>query len=238
MGPRSEDRGWRPNALIRGRGIVGVVRASLGPRSELRVRTAAEASLVCDAQLQWGHDPKTVDGGGRPGVTSGGRPSFNGATIRRPWMDGLQIIWLSAGPASMGPRSEDRGWESGILACSPRDFRRFNGATIRRPWMERPTPSHKPRGFAETSASAACQAIPRPIQNSLLGSDAMVAKPVGESNASATGGYSALAALAQETGPNRLMIDSVVKDRPAQKILTSRTRVSIGLPMERIRRFL
>ncbi len=158
MGPRSEDRGW------------------LWSNST----TLAEWGV-----LQWGHDPKTVDGPARqrvhPGRVASMGPrsedrgwanctpvlpwmlaSFNGATIRRPWMDpGLVPGPARLEPASMGPRSEDRGWAEiragGRVAMvllqwghDPKtvdgarthwaDVRQmlpsFNGATIRRPWME------------------------------------------------------------------------------------------------------
>ncbi len=61
--------------------------------------------------LQWGHDPKTVDGLDRCSTPVAPLAGFNGATIRRPWMATYplsQQMWAEL--ASMGPRSEDRGW--------------------------------------------------------------------------------------------------------------------------------
>ncbi len=61
--------------------------------------------------LQWGHDPKTVDGREHfPSEIFGNSLRFNGATIRRPWMVEALQATSRRWDASMGPRSEDRGW--------------------------------------------------------------------------------------------------------------------------------
>ncbi len=85
--------------------------------------------------LQWGHDPKTVDGTGSRPTGRCAIACFNGATIRRPWMAAPRRGAPRRSPAaSMGPRSEDRGWVEEVSRTHQSSFS-FNGATIRRPWM-------------------------------------------------------------------------------------------------------
>ncbi len=133
MGPRSEDRGWLKEEQ---KSLRAERRASMGPRSEDRGWARSLLYPCCPAcGLQWGHDPKTVDGNLSALPANVGRAGFNGATIRRPWMARARSPRVrSALQASMGPRSEDRGWSMQLSARLPLIWC-FNGATIRRPWM-------------------------------------------------------------------------------------------------------
>ena len=154
MGPRSENRGYvagpgqrpgrdrlqwvhGPRTVV----IVGVVQrieqgktASMGPRSENR-------------------------GYGNPQGPAGAEPrGFNGSTVREPWLSWmipesslprLVLQWVH-GPrtvvmrrhgrlrrlheASMGPRSENRGYFRSHRGPA-RNWHSFNGSTVREPWL-------------------------------------------------------------------------------------------------------
>ncbi len=94
MGPRSEDRGWL-----------------------LHVEERRAAAL----RLQWGHDPKTVDGSKRcPGPISPPSASMGPRSEDRGWSRRSRAGRGSANTASMGPRSEDRGWAGGECHPLPR----------------------------------------------------------------------------------------------------------------------
>ena len=161
--------------------------ASMGPRSENRGYAAGcSVKTACCAKLQWVHGPRTVVMRTVHLSSCAGRCSFNGSTVREPWLclnltHGSLIImcgfngstvrepWLcrsswptvpNARSASMGPRSENRGYvgvcgadvaDGNLASMGPRSEnrgyvpharllvsrppRRFNGSTVREPWL-------------------------------------------------------------------------------------------------------
>ncbi len=112
MGPRSENRGYgRSGSLAE---TLGADRASMGPRSENRGYAGTVSIIAGD------------------GATSG----FNGSTVREPWLcrPGRRTR-TTAGCASMGPRSENRGYVACCGVWERIEQRRFNGSTVREPWL-------------------------------------------------------------------------------------------------------
>src|SRR5947209_3073395 len=84
MGPRSENRGYGPH--LGSQGVHGGG-ASMGPRSENRGYAVwPGASLISAARLQWVHGPRTVVMVGASSPTSLANGSFNGSTVREPWL--------------------------------------------------------------------------------------------------------------------------------------------------------
>ncbi len=72
----------------------------------------------CPMRLQWVHGPRTVVMSRRPSQCASGRTSFNGSTVREPWLCAVLTIAKVYGEvASMGPRSENRGY--GVLLRLP-----------------------------------------------------------------------------------------------------------------------
>ncbi len=135
-------------------------RASMGPRSENRgyPSPCLEYSLTF-RQLQWVHGPRTVVISNL-GQSKTAIKSFNGSTVREPWLSPICFDTVyDCKVASMGPRSENRGYQGGQpLECQlsasasmgPRSENRgylhvccrlsclpccFNGSTVREPWL-------------------------------------------------------------------------------------------------------
>ena len=132
MGPRSENRGY-VLALIH---MIENTKASMGPRSENRGYVWHDAiTLSPDDELQWVHGPRTVVMGvhRRPG---------EGRWQMLQWVHGPRTVVMDpSGPddghdrlASMGPRSENRGYDRRDEIIFDR-FSSFNGSTVREPWL-------------------------------------------------------------------------------------------------------
>ncbi len=186
MGPRSENRGY---PVRRGCQPIRRMRASMGPRSENRgyARACASKSFHNKTMLQWVHGPRTVVMPFAHRLGSPRHVSFNGSTVREPWLCvargacsrqsqgrlqwvhgprtvvmprgcmaiDLQYTHASMGPrsenrgypraagwsidqsaaASMGPRSENRGYRRHRLPVTLPDVGCFNGSTVREPWL-------------------------------------------------------------------------------------------------------
>ena len=148
MGPRSADRGNETARLEILRGIqlqwgrdqqiaeIGAARsgrksdrASMGPRSADRGNSKTVNAERPEVQLQWGRDQQIAEMG-RSAWWRWDTSRFNGAAISRSRKYLCAEIAGPTPPASMGPRSADRGnrfRELDRLAAS-----RFNGAAISR----------------------------------------------------------------------------------------------------------
>ncbi len=155
MGPRSENRGYYLPPMSSN----SSARASMGPRSENRGYSPYGHKEERQSRLQWVHGPRTVVIRFQGGEEARRQGRFNGSTVREPWLFRSQVVeriaevllqWVH-GPrtvviifplrrgnqrmkASMGPRSENRGY------FPPRACRRcrrfcFNGSTVREPWL-------------------------------------------------------------------------------------------------------
>ena len=181
MGPRSENRGYAGKGCLPG----PAENASMGPRSENRGYATSPTLFsppsrgfngstvrepwLCPQALSPRAPPQCFNGStvrepwlclhaGQSRRTAA--HGFNGSTVREPWLctptapappeyvtvasmgprsenrgydDGKQIS-LAEREASMGPRSENRGYER-----ATEDYRRgaggFNGSTVREPWL-------------------------------------------------------------------------------------------------------
>ncbi len=133
MGPRSENRGYRSRSM----------------RSTAIRGSCFNGSTVREPWLS----------GSRRSVRNRRAGRFNGSTVREPWLstpisatrlllDPLQwvhgprtvVIFRSRGDrgvegsASMGPRSENRGYQRRTKR-RPIPRRSFNGSTVREPWL-------------------------------------------------------------------------------------------------------
>ena len=113
------------------------VAASMGPRSENRgYGLVPHRAGAHHGGLQWVHGPRTVV---MPCQTCGASPEhprFNGSTVREPWLCVLdQHRRLHPAHASMGPRSENRGYEREVECACSSAHGRFNGSTVREPWL-------------------------------------------------------------------------------------------------------
>ena len=108
----------------------------MGPRSENRGYVAAEIGFhPGDTLLQWVHGPRTVVMAWLDGDTFAFVAGFNGSTVREPWLCPVAVAHEPAPcAASMGPRSENRGYGRRriVVEVSPV---RFNGSTVREPWL-------------------------------------------------------------------------------------------------------
>ncbi len=87
--------------------------ASMGPRSENRGYDLLPLfARRCPHLLQWVHGPRTVVMQFIHANGGAGKRSFNGSTVREPWLcraalrEGVRLVG-----ASMGPRSENRGYD-------------------------------------------------------------------------------------------------------------------------------
>ena len=135
MGPRSENRGYAGVA----RGHHGArVAASMGPRSENRGYACRPNSRMATDGIRFNgstvREPwlcmtvAAIDGRGGAG--------FNGSTVREPWLCGRTGQAREAECcASMGPRSENRGYDGRQHATRGQRIRGFNGSTVREPWL-------------------------------------------------------------------------------------------------------
>ncbi len=108
MGPRSSDRGYGPYHRVDGRSANGLQWVH-GPQTVVMVGLARLESFAV-VKLQWVHGPQTVV------------------------MVTVRAVAELPCPASMGPRSSDRGY------ARPRkrwrlSIQRFNGSTVLRPWL-------------------------------------------------------------------------------------------------------
>ena len=87
--------------------------ASMGPRSENRGYQQAPGSEegAAPGRLQWVHGPRTVVMLPRALSIKHLIQCFNGSTVREPWLlQGDSQLGQEGQLASMGPRSENRGY--------------------------------------------------------------------------------------------------------------------------------
>src|SRR5262249_58388131 len=98
----------------------GAAMASMGPRSENRGYAATRLmTWAFPLMLQWVHGPRTVVMEGAFEEAGGVGRSFNGSTVREPWLCLHACNAGLTGKASMGPRSENRGYERIARPLSP-----------------------------------------------------------------------------------------------------------------------
>ena len=131
MGPRSSDRGYAPARMATTAGW-----SSFNGSTVLRPWLCFNATHVepLPVELQWVHGPQTV--------VMCGPDWFSTAADALQWVHGPQTVVMPVKlivpplgpPASMGPRSSDRGY-GWRLGTSPRRSPRFNGSTVLRPWL-------------------------------------------------------------------------------------------------------
>src|SRR5262249_14980385 len=125
---RSENRGYAVTSATPMSTIT--YDASMGPRSENRGYVQGAPSLSRPLnKLQWVHGPRTVVMSVRrrqPALRAG----FNGSTVREPWLwdypnydDRRNTI------ASMGPRSENRGYGLECSCCNTLSATAIRAAT-------------------------------------------------------------------------------------------------------------
>ena len=155
MGPRSGERGRLLACRI---SVVLIQKASMGPRSGERGRPRESwARLGEEERLQWGRAPESAEGMTTARKRTASRKGFNGAALRRARKD-LGIVvddrillllqWGRAPesaegspvkeararlkhPASMGPRSGERGRSAQMQELASA-IQSFNGAALRR----------------------------------------------------------------------------------------------------------
>ncbi len=132
MGPRSENRGYHPGPLLL-QHLCYRLQWVHGPRTV--VIRAIRAGLSAGDELQWVHGPRTVVIHSRASF-----PTQGGESLQ--WVHGPRtVVIMSAGgergatkKASMGPRSENRGYRLASRRALREDAR-FNGSTVREPWL-------------------------------------------------------------------------------------------------------
>ena len=133
----------------------------MGPRSENRGYALSDCLRLAATCVQWVHGPRTVvmvQSDHRPASAKAG---FNGSTVREPWLcmvyhgpswdQYMELQWVH-GPrtvvmltsvrwialpiaASMGPRSENRGYDFSLEQANALRVECFNGSTVREPWL-------------------------------------------------------------------------------------------------------
>ena len=90
----------------------------MGPRSENRgydlFRCTGASSVTV---LQWVHGPRTVVIWDAGRDSSGCRLCFNGSTVREPWLSIKRLLVIEQRLASMGPRSENRGYQMDVAGA-------------------------------------------------------------------------------------------------------------------------
>ncbi len=159
MGPRSENRGYRSCPTRRRNWSTGFNGSTV---REPWLSLSLTASEFSGKWLQWVHGPRTVVMQEARRSCRQGMEGFNGSTVREPWLSmsmvpevgrpGWQLQWVH-GPrtvvievrtaerrrivrgASMGPRSENRGYAWYCYRSRSRIKPGFNGSTVREPWL-------------------------------------------------------------------------------------------------------
>ncbi len=157
MGPRSENRGYA--------GRCGPARSSDRSFNGSTVREpwlcpVPAKDLSAEATFQWVHGQRTVVMQGNLSRNASLFFGFNGSTVREPWLCHNQVaLHPVVGVVSMGPRSENRGyderhssnrsktmefqWVHGqrTVVMNTEDGNctiptgSFNGSTVREPWL-------------------------------------------------------------------------------------------------------
>ncbi len=218
-----------------------------GPRTVV-IHAMALANVELHRRLQWVHGPRTVVIAAAERTSPGGGLGFNGSTVREPWLlnrasfvrhrlsgfngSTVREPWLFSGErragaerlsASMGPRSENRGYfyhSAGMGA----NWKGFNGSTVREPWLFRETGNRppEPSGFNGSTVREPWLLSCWPQKNGrrLSFNGSTVREPwLFVSNSTADSGYLRLQWV---HGPRTVVISC------AARLRSTRTRASMG----------